>query len=139
MAPSPLKTCSHLKAEGDAVADLPTCSCRVPYLGMLILRLRVCSTWDQLLALHCPDFAVLAHNIPGGRFSSFSLKREITEPIGLCDKADPIICPGTARHHFSHHRKMLTAIRREGGGKEKKKRCSNSRPLSHDNGSVNTC
>lgn len=76
-------------------------SCRVLCLG-----LRVYSAWDQPFRLQRPGFVMLAHNVPRGHFSSLALKREITEVTGLCDKAHPVICPGTARHHFSHHRKI---------------------------------
>lgn len=88
--------------------------------ALVIFRLRVYSAWDQLFPLHWPDFVMLASYVPGKHLCSFSLKREIRELIGLCDKADPIICPGTARHHFSHHRKMAHSHQKEKKKKKKK-------------------
>lgn len=53
-----------------------------------------------------PDFVTPAPNVPKAHFASSSLQRELSEVLGLCDKADPIKRLGTAQHGFSYHRRM---------------------------------
>lgn len=57
-------------------------------------------------------FVTPALDVPRAHFASSSLQRELSEVLGLCDKADPIKRLGTAQHDFSCHRKMAHGYQR---------------------------
>lgn len=73
-----------------------------------------------LLPIQPPEFVVVSHHLQGD-ISPLSLpKRSQSRSrfVTRRQKAESIICPGTARHHFSHHRQMAHGHQKGKGGKK---------------------